>query len=342
MNKLINRVGRVVEPGKIDFLTRPVNEPKPNQVLVKIISSAICGSDLHIFKGKHPSAPLPVTIGHEFSGDVIAIGSEVSKVKVGDRVTVEPVIVCGKCSACQRGDYGYCENISFTYRNGDGAMADYITVEEPYLYKLPEHLSYNAGALIEPLAVATHAVKRADIKMGEKVLVIGAGAIGLLIAALCRKNGSTEVVIVDFSEKRLEMALELGATTAINPSKQDIYEVVGELTDGVGMDKTFECVGLEATFNQAMMALRKNGLATIIGIFENPEITIPATRFITHEIKVQGSQGYCWDFPIALEMSKEIDLERLVTHTFKLDDLQQALETSLDRNSGAMKVIVQP
>lgn len=340
--ELTNKVGRVVEPFKVDFLTRTVSDPKPNQVVVKIVSSAVCGSDLHIFKGKHPSAPLPVTIGHEFAGEVAVIGSEVKKVKPGDRVTIEPVLVCGKCKACRAGSYGYCENISFTYRNGDGAMADYITVEEPYLYKLPEYLSYNAGALIEPLSVAVHAVRRADIKLGEKVLIIGAGAIGLLIAALCRKNGATEVAIVDYSNARLNMALELGATTAINPTEKDVYEAVSELTGGTGMDKTFECVGLEATFNQAMMALRKNGLATIIGIFENPNITIPATRFITHEIKVQGSQGYCWDFPVALEMSKEIDLERLVTHVFKLQDLQQALETCLDRNSGAIKVIVQP
>lgn len=342
MKSLKNRVGRVVEPGKVDFLLRTVEEPKANQVVIKIVSSAICGSDLHIFKGKHPSAPLPVTIGHEFAGEVVAVGSKVSKVKIGDRVTVEPVIICGKCHACRTGNYGYCENISFTYRVGDGAMADYITVEEPYVYKLPEHLSYSAGALIEPLAVAVHAVRRADIKLGEKVLVIGAGAIGILVAALCRRRGAAEVAIADFSQKRLNIALELGATMAINPSKQNVYDVVSKITDGVGMDKTFECVGLEATFNQAMMALRKNGLATIVGIFENPNITIPATRFITHEIRVQGSQGYCWDFPIALEMSKEIDLEKLITHTFKLEDLQQALETCLDRDSGALKVIIHP
>jgi len=199
-----------------------------------------------------------------------------------------------------------------------------------------------AGALIEPLSVAVHAVRRADIKLGEKVLVIGAGAIGILIAALCKRSGASEVAVVDFSPKRLSVALEVGATVAINPSKQDVYDIISEITNGIGMDKTFECVGLEATFNQAMMTLRKNGLATIVGIFENPNITIPAIRFITHEIKVQGSQGYCWDFPIALEMSKQIDLEKLITHKFNLEDLQQALETCLDRNSGALKVMIHP
>jgi 2-desacetyl-2-hydroxyethyl bacteriochlorophyllide A dehydrogenase len=343
-NMLTNRLGRVVEPGKVDYISRAVPEPGPGQVLIKIVSSSVCGSDLHIFKGKHPSAALPVTIGHELSGDVIAIGDGVQAVKVGDRVTVEPVIVCGKCEQCRHGNYGYCENISFTYRNGDGAMADYITVLEPYVYKLPDYLSYDAGALIEPFAVATHAVRRADIRLGEKVLVIGGGAIGILIAALCRRDGASEVAVVDYSPVRLKKALEMGATTTINPREDgvDVESAVRELTNGVGMDKTFECVGVQDTFNQAMMTLRKNGLATIVGIFEEQTIQIPVTRFITHEIRVQGSQGYCWDFPVALEMSKEIKLEKLITHTFKFDELQQALETCLDRQSGAIKAIVKP
>jgi len=344
LSVLTNRLGRVAEPGKVDFISREVPQPGPGQVLIKIVSSSVCGSDLHIFKGKHPSAALPVTIGHEFAGDVIAIGGGVHAFSVGDRVTVEPVIVCGKCEQCRHGNYGYCENISFTYRNGDGAMADYITVLEPYVYKLPDYLSYDAGALIEPFAVATHAVRRADIRLGEKVLVIGSGAIGILIAALCRRDGASEVAVVDFSPVRLKKALEMGATTAINPREDGVTveEAVQKLTGGAGMDKTFECVGMEETFIQAMMTLKKNGLATIVGIFEEQMIKIPVTRFITHEIRVQGSQGYCWDFPVALEMSKEIKLEKLITHKFKLDELQQALETCLDRQSGAIKAIVKP
>jgi Threonine dehydrogenase and related Zn-dependent dehydrogenases len=339
-----NKIGRVVEPGKVDFINREIAPLGPGQVLVKIVSSSICGSDLHIFKGKHPSVSLPVTIGHEFSGEVVEVGSGVKAVSVGDRVTVEPVVVCGKCEQCRHGNYGYCENISFTYRNGDGAMAEYIAVLEPYVYKLPDYLSYDAGALMEPLAVATHAVRRADIKLGEKVLVIGGGAIGTLVAALCRRNGAGEVAIVDFSSKRLKLALEFGATIAINPREDGVTveEAVEKLTNGTGMDKTFDCVGSESTFVQAMMTLRKNGLATIVGISENPQIQIPVSRFVTHEIKVQGSQGYCWDFPIALKVAKELDIERMVSHRFKLDELQQALETCMDRESGAVKVIIKP
>ncbi len=337
------RVGRVSAPETVDFITRDLGEPAADEVIVKVKASAICGSDLHIYKGKHPSVALPATIGHEFSGDVAAVGSDVKNIAVGQRVTVEPCIVCGVCDACRHGDYGYCEQISFTYRNGDGAMADYVKVKSPYVYPLPDHMSYEAGALIEPLSVATHAVRRADIRLGENVLVIGAGAIGILVAALCRASGAGEVVVVDYSEHRLHLAAEMGATRTVNPGMvESVEDTVHEVTLGKGMDKSIECVGREATFTQAMECLRRGGLATIVGIFEEPQININAMRFINYEIRVQGAQGYCWDFPIALKMSREIDLEKLVTHAFPLEALNQALKTCFDRSAGSVKVILKP
>jgi len=338
-----NRLGRVLSPKTIDFIERPVTEPGDNELVIKIVSSAVCGSDMHIFSGKHPLARPPVTIGHELSGDVVAAGRSVTRFKTGDRVSVEPCIVCGKCDACQRGNYGYCESISFSYRNGDGAMARYITVKESKTYHLPEHLSYNAGALIEPMAVAAHAVRRAGISLGEKVLVIGAGAIGILISALCRQSGAGDILVCDYSAARLAMAENFGATMTVNLSKgEDLEQALRKISGVTGMDKTFECVGKESTFIQAMTSLRKNGLATILGIFEDPEITINAMRFITHEIRVQGSQGYCWDFPIAIKMSEMIDLEKLVTHEFPLEDLQKAMETCFDPEAESIKVILKP
>ena len=344
MGKLFNnRLGRVVSPKTVDFIERPVNEPADNELIIKIVSSAICGSDMHIFSGKHPSAPLPVTIGHEFSGDVAAVGKAVTRFKSGDRVTVEPCIVCGKCNACLHGNYGYCERISFSYRNGDGSMANYITVRESNVYHLPHHLSYNAGALIEPMSVATHAVRRAGIELGEKVLIIGAGAIGILVAAFCKLSGAPDIMVCDFSASRLAMAKELGATVTVNlGAGGNLEQAVRDFTNGAGVDKSFECVGKESTFIQAMTSLRKNGLATILGIFEEPNITINAMRFITHEIRVQGSQGYCWDIPIALKMSEHINPERLITHEFPLDELQKALETCFDPVAESIKIILKP
>lgn len=342
MEPVMNRVGEVYEPFKVHFLTQKIETLQPDEVLVKVAASAICGSDLHIARGMHPSAPLPVTIGHEFSGDIVAIGDQVKNVTVGERVTVEPCIVCGECDACRHGNYGYCEHISFTYRNGDGAMADYVVVKAPYVYPLPDYLSYETGALIEPLSVATHAVRRADIRLGETVLIIGAGAIGMMVAAMCRRSGAAEIIIADFSDSRLEMALEVGATVAVNSGKTDLEQEVMRITGGKGVDKSFECVGRESCFTQAVMTLKRNGTATIVGIYEHPQIQFLVSRLITHEIKVQGAQGYCWDFPIAIAAAKDIPMEKFVTHTFPLEQLQEALDTALDSRSGSVKVIVKP
>ena len=337
---LNNRVGQIYEPFKTRFLTRTITELAEDEVLVHIRASAICGSDLHIARGRHPSAPIPCTIGHEFSGDVIAVGEGVSTVFPGERVTVEPCIVCGKCAACRRGEYSYCEHISFTYRNGDGAMADYIAVKAPYVYELPDYLTYETGALTEPLSVATHAVRRADIRLGESVLIIGAGAIGMLVAAMCRQSGAKQIVIADVSDARLETALQLGATHAVNSEKCDLEAEISRLTDGRGVDKSFECVGLESCFHQAVNTLRRGGTATVVGIYENQDLHFAPARLVTHEIRIQGAQGYCWDFPIAIAAAKDIPLEKLITHRFPLSDLQAALDTALDRNSGSIKVVL--
>ena len=340
MFPITNHVGEIYEPFKTHFLEKEIDGLAPDEVLVRVRASAICGSDLHIARGLHPSAPLPVTSGHEFSGDVVAVGSEVTNAKVGQRVTVEPCIVCGKCDACRHGNYGYCENISYTYRRGNGAMADYVVVKEPYVYELPEYLSYETGALIEPLSVATHAVRRADIRLGETVLIIGAGAIGMMVAAMCRRSGAARIIIADFSDVRLDMALRVGATDAVNSGRVDLEEEVSRLTNGKGVDKSFECVGRESCFLQAIMTLKANGTCTVVGIYEKPMVTFPASRLVTHEIHIQGAQGYCWDFPIAIAAARDLPMDQFVTHTFPMSELQQALETALDPKSGSIKVVL--
>ena len=185
-------------------------------------------------------------------------------------------------------------------------------------------------------------MRRADIRLGETVLIIGAGAIGMMVAAMCRRSGAAEVIIADFSDQRLEMAKQVGATVTVNSGKEDLEQEVARLTHGKGVDKSFECVGRESCFLQAIMTLKRNGTATIIGIYEKPQIQIPASRFVTHEIHVQGAQGYCWDFPIAIAAARDIPLEKFITHTFPLEQLQQALDTALDSKNGSIKVILKP
>ena len=335
-------MAKAISPGIIELKENKVPSLMDTQVLIKIKASSICGSDLHIYKGKHPSAPLPVAIGHELSGDVIAVGTKVNKVKVGDRVTVEPVIACGECPYCQKGEYGYCVSLSYHYRKGQGALANYFIADERYVYILPEEISYNEGALIEPVAVAVHAVKRAKVTLGDRVAIIGAGAIGLLITALAKRAGATEIVVADLDDFRLKMAKEFGATRIINSSRYSLETEISELTNNMGIDKTFECVGLERTLVQAMSLLRKGGLATVIGIFEQPNVSIPASLFVSKEITVQGSQGYCWDFDTAIALAKELKLERLITHIFSLEEINKGFVTALDPKVKAIKVVINP
>ena len=338
-----SRVGRIVSEGRTDFLTRAVPAPTADEVIIQIKASALCGSDLHIFKAKHPSVPLPATIGHEFSGDIVAMGAKVTALHLGQRVTVEPCEACGTCDACRHGEYGSCDQLMFIYRRGDGAMADYITVKAASVFPLPDGMTYETGALIEPLAVATHAVRRANVRLGETVLVLGAGAIGLLVAALCKRMGAKEVIVSDFSAFRLQMAMTLGATRTVNPGKgESLEQAVAEATGGKGVDQAFECVGREETLTSAIQLLRKKGQATVVGIFEQQPASFPITRMVTHELRLQGSQGYCWDFPAALQMAGPIDLARLVTHQFPLDELQTALEVASDRTQNSVKVILKP
>lgn len=332
----------ITEPGKVVLADKELAVLGNKQVLIEIKAASICGSDLHIYKGKHPSAPLPVAIGHEFSGDVIEVGDAVTRVKAGDKVTVEPVLVCGHCPPCQEGKYGYCDNISYHYRKGQGAFARYFIADERFVYPLPSGLSYQEGALIEPLAVAVHAVKRAKIGLGDQVLILGAGAIGLLIGALCKAAGATEIITVDLADYRLEMAKTMGATRVVNPLTESLEKAVSDISRGRGLGKTFECVGMEKTLVQAMSFLCIGGEATVVGIFEQPQVVIPASLFVSREITVRGSQGYCWDFETALALSLQINLKQLVTHEFPLEKVNDAFVHALDPACKAVKVQLNP
>jgi len=337
-----NLLAIIQEPYKVNFIERDIPDLKQDEVLIKIRSSAICGSDIHIYKGKHPSVILPSTIGHELSGDIVGLGTEVKEFRIGERVTFEPLINCTHCVECKMGNYSYCENVNFAYRMGDGALAKYIIGKANHVFRIPDRLSYDVGALIEPLSVAIHAVRRADVKLGDSVAIIGGGTIGILIAAVCARVGAGIVLISDLSDFRLQKAIEMGATHAINSQIDDVVKFSRKLTNNLGMDKTFECVGLETTFTQAFSLLRKNGLMTVVGIYEQPQIMINVANFVNDEVRVQGSQGYCWDFPIAINMAKHIPLEKLITHHFNLSELQSAFDVIVNKSIDSIKIIVNP
>jgi 2-desacetyl-2-hydroxyethyl bacteriochlorophyllide A dehydrogenase len=333
----------ISEPGKISFTEQPMTQLKPDEVRIKVEYAAICGSDLHLFKGKHPSAALPSAVGHELSGKIVELGSEVSTLSIGDRVTVEPVIACGECFFCQRGQYHLCQDVSFHYRRGQGAFGSYFTAPAKYVFKLPDSISMEASALVEPLSVALHAVNKCGMKLGDSKAVFGAGAIGLLITMLVSRLSQGRTFSVDIDDFRLQKALDLGTTVAINNLQEDAVEKIIDATDGLGADFTFEAVGLAMTLEQALRSVRKGGLATLIGIFEKPMPEVPVNLFIQKEITLTGSQGYNWDFQKALAIlsQNELPIESLITHRFPLAKLQDGFDLLTTQGNQAIKVLIE-
>jgi 2-desacetyl-2-hydroxyethyl bacteriochlorophyllide A dehydrogenase len=332
----------VTVPGRVEFQDHALPQLGPKDVLIQIKAASICGSDLHIFKGRHPSAGLPAAIGHEAAGQIIALGKDASKHAPGDRVTIEPVITCGQCEFCRRGQYHLCLNISFQYRTGQGAFTPYFIANEERVFKLPDNLSYEEGALVEPLSVALHAVKKSGILLGQTSAVFGAGAIGLLVAMLARRASGSRVFVSDINPFRLEKALELGATDGINSLTTDPVETILAKTEHLGVDHSFEAVGLATTLLQALKVIKKGGKSFLLGIFENPDVILPVNLFVQREISLTGSQGYCWDFQDSLVLLEGgvVDLKRLITHRLPLDELQQGFELLSDPKMSSIKVII--
>ncbi len=332
----------VTAPGKIEFRQRRVPSLGAHDVLVKVRAASICGSDLHVYKGNHPAAPLPTAIGHELSGEVLKVGEEVSRVQIGEGVAIEPVVVCGACEFCQRGQYHLCQQISFQYREGQGAFAPYYVAHENWVHRLPASLSFQEGALLEPLSVAVHAVSKCGLRVGHTGAVFGDGPIGLLILSLVKLAGGGRTFIVGAREHRLQKATELGAFRAIDHRAGDAVQAILEDTSRLGVDVAFEAVGSEKSLVQSLRALKKGGKAVVVGIFEEDETSVPANLFVQKEITLTGSQAYCWDFQTALTLldQQDFSLKTLITHVVPLASLQEAFELAMDPRSKAIKVVV--
>jgi 2-desacetyl-2-hydroxyethyl bacteriochlorophyllide A dehydrogenase len=331
----------IPEPGEIEWREMPIREPGAEEVLIKVKAAAICGSDLHLFKGKHPSATLPAAVGHEMAGEVVRYGSEVTRFKEGDRVTVEPVIACGVCHFCLRGQYNLCESISFQYRKGQGAFTDYFYAPKHRVYRLPENVSFQEGALVEPCSVALHAVKTSNIKIGQTSAIIGAGAIGILVSKIVGNLTGVKPFVTDLNAFRVKRAIEMGSFDTSNWANGEFIDRVFSLTDNLGVHSVFEAVGVEATLNQAMQIVRKGGRITLLGIFEDPTPKIPVNLFVQKELSVIGSQGYAWDFQDSINMisSGQIEVQKLITSQLPFSKLQYGFDLLMVPGNNQIKIV---
>lgn len=284
-----------------------------------------------------------MAVGHEACGEVVRVGSDVSKVKEGDRVVVEPVISCGTCASCRRGNYNHCPSLSRPFKKGQGSFTPYLVVEEAWTHKLPPHISFEEGALVEPLSVAVHAIKQSRFRLGQSAAIFGAGPIGLLILRVARLAGSGQTFVVDIRDFRLELARKMGASHVINGSREEAVNCIYEATGRLGVDRAFEAVGVERTLVDCIKVLRQGGVGIILGTFEEHEVRVPIDIIRNREIGLVGSRGYCWDFQDAVKLVEAgvVHLEEMVTHILPISELQHAFDLVIDPSNEALKVVVQ-
>ncbi|MEL7566846.1 MAG: alcohol dehydrogenase catalytic domain-containing protein [Dehalobacterium sp.] len=333
----------LTEPYKLLYQDMPIPKVNKDGVLIKMVYCGICGSELHAFIGKHPLRMPPVILGHEFSGIISELGADVDKYKVGDAVTVFPLIGCGKCKDCYQGEENLCDDkFILGSQKWPGPFAQYVTAPADRVYLLPREVDFAVGALIEPLAVGLHAVRNAEVTLGDRVAVLGAGTIGLCIALLAAEAGATTVIATDVQSFNLNKALELGATHAFDACDCELLSKVDAVCGGAGCDVVFVAAGAPQLINQGIKMLRKKGKLMVVAMYDEPlPVDIMATRAV--EKIITGTKMYLPDDfrrIIDLIATKKIDPRSLITHTFSLKDAAKAFDLYVNRVPGIVKILL--
>lgn len=332
-------VAVMTRPGHVEIQQRPVPSPGPGQVLVEVGAVGVCGSDVHYFtEGRIGSFVVeePLVLGHEAMGVVVACGPGVSVPRPGTRVALEPGVPCRRCQACRSGHYNLCPDVKFFATPPvDGAFARYVAHDADFAHPVPDNLSDDAAALIEPLSVGVWAAWKARLAVGDRVLVTGAGPIGLVCAAVARAGGAAEVVVSDVVPERLALAARFGATSTV-----DAANVHGP---GAGYDVLVECSGNEVALDQGLSALRPAGRAVVVGMSPHTHVPLPMSVVQTREIELTGTFRYANTYPAAIELaaSGAVDLDGLVTGHYRLDQVAEAL-TAGARDRASVKPVVLP
>ena len=295
------RQATMTGPGEILFGEAAAPAAGPGQVLLRVRRIGVCGSDVHVYHGKHPFTPYPVVQGHEFSAVVEAVGSGVTGVAVGNRVTATPQEVCGACGPCRRGDYHICDSLKVRGFQAPGCAQDLFVTEADKIVPLPPDFTFEQGALVEPVAVGVHAVSRAGSLSGKNVAVLGAGPIGNLLAQVARAEGA-RVLGTDISPYRLDVAGRCGLDCLSNATEEDLATAAARAFGPAGFDVAFECAGVEATINAAIGAIQKGGTIVLVGVYgERPRLDVGLVQ--DRELNLVGTLMYKHeDFTRAVEL----------------------------------------
>jgi 2-desacetyl-2-hydroxyethyl bacteriochlorophyllide A dehydrogenase len=320
----------------------PKPELKPNEILIKVAACGICGTDVKLFEGKY-SANTPVVLGHEYAGEVVETGNEVSNISAGDRVVPDPNESCGVCTWCRTGNPCFCSNLAAYGVLRDGGFAEYAKVTEKGAYKIPAKLDYESASFTEPVSCAVHCIDRADIKTGETVLIIGGGAMGQIILQLARSAGAGRVIMVTRSGWKLELAQKYGATHVINAKKENVVKKTMDITGGLGADTVIEAVGSPETIEQSLSLAKRIGKIVIFGFTpEGIEARFVPFDVLSKELTIMGSWVNPYTFQRALEIleSKKIDVKTLISNTLPIEKIKDGLQLMKERPEGFMKALV--
>lgn len=330
--------------GNLEIQQKPEPVPAEKQVKIKVKYAGICGSDIHTYEG-HYKVGVPVTLGHEFSGEIVEVGPGVKFFKVGDRVTSETTFyVCGECDYCKSNDYNLCNHRKGLGTQQDGGFTNYLIAREESVHLLPEQVDYRSAAMTEPLACTHHAVAKTKVNEGDLAVVIGPGPIGLLTAQVAKSRGA-KVLITGLTndQVRLNKAKDLGIDYVINSQKEDLKQVVDELTDGYGADIVYECSGAVPAARQGLDLLRKKGQYSQVGLFATPEISFDLEKIIQKEIRIVGSRSQKpedWEPSLALMNEGKVNAKALVTHEFDITEWDKAYQAI--KSGEAIKVLLTP
>lgn len=329
-------------PKKIEFREVPKPIPGDNQILVKIMKIGVCGSDIHVYHGTHPFTSYPVTQGHELSAKVVETGKNVTGFTAGQKVTIEPQVYCGECYPCRHGKYNLCEKLKVMGFQTTGTASEYFAVDASKVTPLPENLTYNEGAMIEPLAVTVHAAKRFSELEGAKVAILGAGPIGILLAQAVKGLGAESVLITDISDKRLEIARSVGADYAVNTMKADFGDAMVEAFGPDKADVIYECAGNDITMGQAIKYARKGSKIILVAVF-GKMATVDLAVLNDHELDLDTTMMYRHeDYVDAIRLVSEgkIQLKPLMSKHFAFKDYADAYEYIDNNRETTMKVLI--
>jgi len=328
-------------PGEIEIRDIDAPGPGPGEVLLRIQRIGVCGSDVHVFHGKHPYTGYPVVQGHEFSAILEALGPGVTGLIPGSKVTSMPQVVCGRCASCQRGDYHICDNLKVQGFQAPGCAQELWVTSADKIVLLPDEFSFEQGALVEPVSVAVHAISRAGKLAGKRVVVLGAGPIGNLVAQVASAAGA-QVLITDLSDHRLEVAHQCGLKHTSNSSRETLKEAARNVFGLAGFGVAFECVGIEATMTAAIESIEKGGTIIVVGVFgEKPYVDLGLVQ--DRELNLHGTLMYKredYERSVELIASGKITTEPLMSQHFLMEDYLAAYKFIDIERDKCMKVFI--